>query len=180
MRKLLNKPWFVAALALGAVGLVAHSIMSQMPGSRVQIVTPESDGTIADPAAGDVAAGSAGNPESFRAVLKEISSLSTARNPFLARAKPALAAADKAQQPDETDSVNVGAVWIQAGIAYVLANGHIHRAGDQLGRLTIEAVTHDGIWLTHWKGRDFVNVGSAFTLITSAKQAAALAGSSEG
>lgn len=178
MRKLLNKPWFVVALAVGAAGLVAHSIISQMPPSSRSVAPAENDPS-ADASSDGTVAGTSGE-SSTRAVLKEISAASTARNPFLARSKPVATSVEKAQQPDETESLSVGAVWIQAGIAYVLANGQIHRPGDQLGRIKIESVTRDGVWLAHWKGRDFVSVGAAFTLTTSAKQAAALAGSSEG
>lgn len=179
MRKLLNQPWFAAVLAAVALAFVGYTVLANRT-ATVSYAAPEADtGIVAED--GTVIANPTGSQAIF-AAFKDLSVSGPPRNPFLARIKPAATGAnlERPQQPDESESVNVGAVWIQAGSSFALVNGRIVRAGERVGRVEIESVNRDGIWLTHWKGRDFVPVGGGFTLTTPARQAAALAGSSEG
>lgn len=74
--------------------------------------------------------------------------------------------------PSETETVHLSAVWEQDGTTFVVLNGRICRPGDVIGRVTIESADRDGVWLTHWKGRDYLHLGQDFTLVTPAAPAA--------
>ncbi len=172
MKKLLNNPWFVGVLALVAVAFVAHSLIPADGGSDAAVVeeafsddSSSADSALANRGAVDV-----------REALKELSA-GAVRDPFSARAKTApttLAQADKAPLPDLVETIRLTALWTQNGETHALINDRICRVGDTLGRLTLEKATHDGVWVTHWKGRDFLSIGASFTLTTPALKAAAL------
>jgi len=173
MRKLLNKPWFVAVLVAAAVVFVALSLPSRSPtpsGVAAPVVAEENPPESAAPDGTPTKSG----PISIQAALKELTAApSPHRDPFLSRNAVTAAATEKASSPDLTESVSVSAIWIQSGTTYVLINNRVYHVGDRIGRLTVESANRDGIWVTHWKGRDFVAVGGAFTLVTPARQAAA-------
>jgi hypothetical protein len=65
----------------------------------------------------------------------------------------------------------VSAVWAQNNTTFALINGHVAEPGQEIGRVKFESATENGIWVSHWKGRDFVTVGKRFTLNTPVKQA---------
>ena len=113
-------------------------------------------------------------PVTIDSVLKELSSTAAARDPFGVPAKAEAPAAAKPEQPDLVDTVHLSAIWTQGGETLVLINDTILSAGDDIGRIKVETATQDGVWLTHWKGRDFVALGGSFTLTTPARQAATL------
>ena len=178
MRKLFNKPWFVGLLALAAIGFVAYSLLAgRAPTSVAPVAVVEE--TAPDPSAPEAAP--AGVRLSIRDALKEITTSSPIRDPFLSRivVAEATVGVEKVVEPDLTDTVTVSAVWIQNGTTYALVNGRMYRVGDHIGRLTLESANRDGIWFRHWKGRDFVAIGGAFTLTTPARQAVNLSLSSE-
>jgi hypothetical protein len=79
-------------------------------------------------------------------------------------------APEKAASADLVDSIHVSAVWIQKESNLALINGRIVAAGEEFGRLKFESASSDGVWFTHWKGRNFVAVGSDFSLSTPADQ----------
>lgn len=172
MRKLLKKPWFVALLAIAAVIFVVSSLPSHRtlaPAPTVVADEPQSD---AIPTEAEQT-GASRRPLSIRNALKELSAASVLRDPFAYRTTTAATSTEKPVEPDLTDYVVVSAVWIQGGTAYVLINNHVYRVGDHVGRITLESANRDGVWVRHWKGRDFVAVGGDFTLTTPARQAAA-------
>jgi hypothetical protein len=173
MKKLLNNPWFVGVLALVAVAFVAHSLIPANGGSGSAIVEQTggeemTDGDTGHPAGGVV---------DVRRALDELSGGAPTRDPFSMRAKTAPAAVvqvEKAPPPDLVETVRLTALWTQNGETFALINDRICRVGDKLGRLTLETATHDGVWVAHWKGRDFLAIGGSFTLTTPALKAAAL------
>lgn len=162
MRKLLNKPWFVGLVAIGALLMVVLSIFpdEQKPGSvgaGAEIPAGEDDAAAAE--AGSLAASTAVNT---------LSVPSSVRDPFAVRAKAA--AITEAPEPDLVDTVHLSALWTQDGQTLVLINNRICQGGEEIGRLKIESATPDGVWLTHWNGRDFLAMGGRFTLNTPAKK----------
>ena len=175
MRKLLNNPWIVAALALAAAAFVGQSLwprrivagLAVVPAAASAAETPTAD----QPAAGGVAVLSAEE-------LLALTGPATRRDPFAPGAKSvaALAAIEKAR-PDLLDTVHLTAVWSQDGAIYAVINGSIVQPGDAIGRLKLESATTDGVWLVHWKGRDHLELGGDFTLHTPAASPAALASS---
>ena len=174
MRKLLNKPWFVALLAVAAVGFVAHSLMSQS-GRDGAVASPEVFEEVApetDPLVSE-SSGQRAIPDALRELVLQ----AVSRDPFAPRAKPEAApqVSEKPAEPDSLETVKLSALWTQGGETYLLINDRIMTAGESIGRLTLDAVTADGVWLTHWKGRDFLSIGASFTLVTPAKQTAAQA-----
>lgn len=172
MRKLLNQPWFVGALALSALAFVVYSVMPK--NSARFAAAPEDE--VASETTEEALAGGPQSPTGIAAALKAMPDTPATRDPFAARARIVVAAApvEKVPEPDVVDTVRLTALWTQGGETFALVNGRICTIGDRIGRLRVETATQDGIWVTHWKGRDFVSIGAAFSLVTPARQAAAL------
>ena len=167
MRKLLKKPWFVGVLALAACAFVIQSLLPERRFSPAPAVV--STAAAEAEAAANLEASSA-TPLSIADALKALSVGPTTRDPFAPRikARPGPLMADK-PEPDIVEIVRLSALWSQGGETLVLLNGRIAKVGDEIGRLTIESATQEGVWLTHWKGRDFLSLGAEFTLTTPAK-----------
>lgn len=166
MRKLFNNPWFVTALALIAFAFVGASLRSKpVVSSSIRV-----EGLAASSAQSSPEEQSAleKTPKSIDAALKELALAGATRDPFASRPKVQLAspAAERITVPDSVDTVRLSAIWTQDGQTYVLINGQIHQAGDQISKIKIESATQDGVWVTHWKGRDFLSLGVDFTLVT--------------
>ncbi len=166
MRKSLNNPWIVSALALAAVAFVGQSLWPK------RIIA----GPAAAPAVAPVAESAATNQPPGDATMvqsaEELLALTgqpARRDPFAPAGKTvaAMAAVEKAR-PDLVDTVHLSAVWAQEGAVYAVINDTIVRPGDAIGRLKIESATTDGVWLVHWKGRDHLALGGDFTLRTPA------------
>ena len=175
MRNLLKKPWFVGVLALSAFVFVGHSLLPKNSGGSYVAGAPEeSVGEVASTDASHIAEPHLG----ITAALKELSGITATRDPFASRAKAAVvavaAAVEKVPEPDIVDTVRLTALWTQDGATFALVNGRICQVGDRIGRLKVETANQDGIWVAHWKGRDFISIGGAFTLVTPARQASAL------
>jgi hypothetical protein len=168
MRKLLNKPWVVALLALVAVAIVAQSLLDR-PQRRPRRAVPE---TPAEESSDPVAA--AGGAGSLAEALSSLSLPDQVPDPFAPRRLRVaeVAAEIRENGPDLTETVHLSAIWEQDGAAYILLNGRICGPGDAVGRITIISIERDGVWLTHWKGRDFLRLGQDFTLVTPAAAAA--------
>lgn len=166
MRKLLNNPWVVGGLALVALAFVGMPLLpKQNPVDSpspvvddVRSLEPSDDETLqAGVASSDIAL-----------ALKELAIATPLRDPFAARAKavPATLIAEQASVPDSVDTLRLSAIWLQGAETFVLINGSICQEGDEFSRFKIESVTREGVWVTHWKGRDFLSMGTDFTLIT--------------
>jgi hypothetical protein len=170
MRKLLNKPWFAALLAVAAVALVVTQFLPNGHKFRIGALGSAGDTT-------DGTASTDGEPHvSAWAMVQKIQVPVNLRDPFATKTK-AVEIVEKAPEPDVVDTVHLSALWMQDGHTLALINDHICETGDQIGRLKVESATQDGIWLSHWKGRDFVKLGGDFTLNTPAKQLARALGS---
>jgi len=167
MRKLLNNPWLVGAIAVIALGFVIHSILPSKP-HYSQVASETADGTPTE-GNGDVADAST---ISIPNALKALAISSPLRDPFALTASVEKTAAVEKEAPpaDSVDSVHLSAVWIQKDSNLALVNGRIVGPGEEFGRLKIESATSEGIWITHWKGRNFVSVGGDFSLSTPATQ----------
>jgi hypothetical protein len=173
MKKLLNNPWVVGALALAALAFVAHSLIPANGGSGAGVV----EDAGANPLAGGEPSEAVAATGSVHDAIKELSTNSATRDPFSPRAKIAAhiaAPAEKTPQPDVVETIKLTALWTQDGATFALINDRVCKAGEKLGRITIDVATQDGVWVTHWRGRDFLALGAAFTLTTPALKAAAL------
>lgn len=168
MRKLLNKPWVVALLALAAVALVAQSLVDRPQRPR-RVVAEVVDETVEDPSASPSAPAG-----SLVEALASLSLPDQLPDPFAPRhlRTAEVVAEVRDTGPDVTETVRLTAIWEQDGATFILLNGRICRTGDSVGRITVASIGRDGVWLTHWKGRDFVRLGQDFTLITPAAAAA--------
>lgn len=162
MRKLLNKPWFVAVVAIAALALVVNVVF--IPGSNLGL---SGFNSAAAPAAAEDPAGEAVHGNAWSEVGK-ISTPGPLRDPFAIKVKAEVA--EKAPEPDLVDSVHLSAIWTQDGHTLVVINDRICEGGDEIGHLKIESATQDGVWLSHWKGRNFVAIGGNFTLNTPANK----------
>lgn len=173
MRKLLNNPWMVTALALLAVACVSLSLWPKRD-RGVEVAALESDTVTlesSEVATEQLAVGDTANLSIERA-LKEIALTAVVADPFARQAKyVAEGVAQRVLAPDLIETLKVSAIWTQDGQTLLLINGQIHQAGDQIARITIESASQDGVWLAHWKGRDFLTLGTDFTLVTPATTA---------
>ncbi len=168
MRKLLNNPWFVTAMALLAVALAWSSLTPSDPSAAGQ-ADPDQIAT-ADPAADQPLPGGGTTNASAVEALKQLTLPKTQRDPFATRGPQTTAAAEAIELPDLMDSAHLTGIWTQNGATLLLLNNRIFQVGESLGRLTIESATQDGVWLSHWKGRDFLTIGNSFTLKTPASR----------
>jgi hypothetical protein len=172
MRKLLNNPWVVGGLALVALAFVGMPLLPTQS-AVVETSWVEADaGTPSDDIARADSDGSA-----IALALKDLSIASPLRDPFAGRTKaaPPPVVVELAPVPDSVDTIRLSAIWMQGVDTFVLINGAIREAGEEFSRFKIESATRDGVWVTHWKGRDFLSLGSDFTLITPATRADAQA-----
>jgi hypothetical protein len=169
MRKLLNKPWFAAVLAVAAIVAVATAFFPG--GGKFKIAGLGSSADVADTG---VAAD--GEHASVWALVQKIQVPANLRDPFAIKAKP-VEMVEQAPEPDVVDTVHLSALWMQDGRTLALINDHIYEDGDKIGHLKMESATQDGVWLSHWKGRDFIKLGEDFTLNTPAKKLAQALGS---
>jgi hypothetical protein len=169
MRKWLNNPWFVTAMSLLAIGL-AWSSLSPAKSSihRAAVSYAEPVNNTEEQPQPDGATPSASPDEA----LKQLVAPKTSRDPFAAHTVQTAAVVETVELPDSIDTAHLSAVWNQNGATLLLVNDRMSKVGDTFGRLTIESATQNGIWLTHWKGRDFLAVGKNFVLRTPANQPA--------
>jgi hypothetical protein len=167
MRKWLNNPWFVTAMSVLAIGL-AWSSLRPTAGSSPRAAAGYAESV--DTATTQPLPGSATTSGSPDEILKQLVTPKTSRDPFAARVVQTAAVAETVELPDSVDSAHLSAVWTQNGATLLIVNDRMSKVGDIFGRLTIESATPNGIWLTHWKGRDFLAVGKSFILKTPANQ----------
>jgi len=158
MRRLLNKPWFVAILAIAAIGLVCMQTLD-LGGTRSVVPIEESyeeemaDGTLEQPA--DAA---------LFALLSTYTPSESLRDPFAVRAKPSADRVVVEVAPPPKEAFRLSAVWVQGGSTLAVLNGRICSPGETLGQLTLESVNPTGVWVLHAHGRDFVSVGQEILL----------------
>lgn len=174
MKKLLNNPWFVAALAIVAVVFVGASLFDQKQLRRSRPETAFDESAVPDENDFESDANS-GEPRSIREALAALVIPETVRDPIAPSYKEAdstAAVSETLRGADETESLRLTAIWEQGATLLLVINNHIQEVGDRIGRLTIESADIEGVWLTHWKGRDFLPFGGEFTLVTPASQSA--------
>jgi hypothetical protein len=167
MRKWLNNPWFVTAMSVLAIGL-AWSSLRPTQSNRHRAATSSAEPV--EPSIEQPQPDGASTSASPDDVLKQLVAPKTSRDPFAARAVQTAAVVETVALPDSLDTAHLSAVWKQNGATLLLVNDRMSKVGDTIGRLTIESATQNGIWLTHWKGRDFITVGKTFVLKTPANQ----------
>lgn len=174
MRKLLNQPWFVALLAIAAVVFCGLSLRDQLGGGArprhaMTTTTPAPEEVEIAPEAPVAMAPTA---TTITATLAALSLPEKLPDPFRRRDANLVAgdpeSGEAPRLPDLTESIRLTAVWQQHGVDLAVVNERIMGPGEQIGRLTIDTIAVDGIWVSHWKGRDFVEFGAEFTLVTPA------------
>ncbi len=164
MKKLLNNPWVAGALALVAIVVVASTLHEGGAGGRQAALTGAGDVEFAgEDLAGDGGSGGL-TAADIRRIVLGLAIPEMLPDPFASSESKAPAAAPQAA---ETERFRLSGIWDQAGETLVLINNHILRAGDRLGRVAIESADLDGAWLSHAQGREFLALGSEFTLVTA-------------
>ncbi len=166
MRKLLNKPWFVALLAIAALLVVGREFLpgGKKPAAPVPGIEAAEDGQ----SVGDD--GESGPRLPVTEALKAISRPVDGRDPFALPPKPAAPDSEVATgtaAAETSHHLRVSAVWLQGEATLVLANGRICTPGESVGDFTIESAAIDGAWINHPGGRAFVPVGTDFVLKTT-------------
>jgi hypothetical protein len=171
MKKLLNKPWFVAVIAAIAIVLVANAVMEQGKNSHHAAAYDESyEDTGTYDEYEDTSDQPGSEPSDLSSIRRALEALATTSkeipsDPFDDDSAEIIATAVSSEPESEEMAIHLSAIWVQGDQILVLVNNHIHTAGDRIGDLTIESTTIDGIWVTHPKGRDFVAIGKSFTWI---------------
>ncbi len=151
-------------MAIAALAFVAHAVFPN--GHKFVLGAAGAGDAGAAAPEGDQSSEETGRANIF-AIVRNLQLPAPMRDPFAVQVKEvAETAAEKAVIPDAVESVHLSAVWTQDGKTLVLINDKICENGDEIGRIKIDAVTREGVWLSHWKGRDFVRVGGSFTLNT--------------
>ncbi len=105
MRKLLNKPWFVALLAIGALAAVAWQVMPRRFHSDVA-AAPAAEAPADDGTSDSTVSGPTNSPERIFVALKEIASMRPVRDPFAGRSRVTAAQAVEKAEPDIVESVH--------------------------------------------------------------------------
>jgi len=158
MRKKLNNPWVVGALA--AIALVI-SILRLRAGAE--------DGVFVASAPADSAAAAPEAPLA-PALAKPVGPAATfarvhPRDPFALRLHAVVL-------PRISETVRLSGLWTENGATLVLINDEIHKAGDEIGLLTVESASDDGVWILHDKVRAFLALGETQTFSVAPAPAA--------
>ncbi|MDX2186322.1 MAG: hypothetical protein SFV32_05280 [Opitutaceae bacterium] len=167
MRKWLNNPWFVGLLACFALAFCVWSLRDQLglhalggAAEATPVATDETSSTADAPSVAVAQAVALGN-------IREIFPVG--------RSSEEEPAAPTAEVTEKSETFVLSAVWSQGPIVIAVINGRECIAGDALGSVTIESVSTDGVWLQHWKGRRFLNLGQSLSLTTLKAPPATLA-----
>jgi hypothetical protein len=166
MRKLLNSPWFVAALVLAAlisVGwsylLKPHDAVQAQPGAEV--------------AAGDLSAnGDDGAPPPRQSVAEALRALVIppgGRDPFAVIARAEAPGQNETGTPavvEVVEHIRLSASWVQSGAVLLLFDGRVCQPGDTLSHCTIETADIDGAWVRHPSGLTHLSVGQELAVKT--------------
>lgn len=158
MRRLLNKPWFVATLALGAVALIGVQTFS-VSGARRLTPVDEPEEMNAGVEAQDRP-----GTEAILALLSTYTPADTLRDPFVLRAEPTAGPVVAEAAPAPKEAFRLSAVWVQGASTLAVLNDRICSPGESLGQLTLESVNPTGAWVLHAHGREFVAVGQELLL----------------
>ena len=148
-------------MAIAALAMVVHTVFS----NGAQFGLRPAGSAPAGPVENEVAPDDSAHA-TIASTIRNLQLPGPIRDPFAIHVKAVVA--DKAAAPDLIDTVHLSAIWTQDGQTLVLINDHICQGGDEIGRLKIESATQDGVWITHWKGRNFLSIGGNFTLNTPA------------
>lgn len=160
MRKLLNKPWFVGALAATAIAL---AILRPGQGAGVRDVSP---GELASGPSGPGLAPAESFGRPVDVALHSLGPRGAVSDPFARR--PARLVVRIA-----TESLRLSAIWTQGGATLILINDSILRAGDKIGSMTVQSATQDGVWMAHGEKRDFLALGETHSFSFPIPEAAA-------
>ena len=164
MRKLLNRPWFVALLALAALVFVGQAVFSGLKNSAPtnSAVEPPPESTPADP--------EATAPLSVAEALKALAIPATVRDPFAlpARSEEAVPDLPATTVLEVVDRLRLSAIWVQGSTVFLLLNGQICQPGDTIARFAVETADVTGAWIRHASGRSFLAVGGELAAKTAA------------
>lgn len=168
MRKLLNNPWFVAVLALVALGGVGWPLL--FPETKYPAPVAQGAPALADePAPETPAEGEAPARLSMSEALKALVIPATVRDPFALPPKTVVARVDPVGTVVEVvERLRLSAVWVQGTAVYLLLNGRICQPGDAVERFTVETAAVEGAWIRHAGDRSFLPVGQEWVVRTSA------------
>lgn len=160
MRKLLNKPWFVALLALAALVLIGRKYLA--PATAAPEWRPE-----IEPPAKAVAAPVGTRPPEAAVLPPPPRPGRELRDPFALPTRASPPAPGPEAGPEPGERLHLSACWIQGDIALLVLNGRICQPGDR-GRLyRIDSAALEGAWIEHAEGRSFLPVGEELVLRNS-------------
>lgn len=152
---IINKRWWISTLSILAIacaGMVAfrHAFWNLDALHDTARIAAALTQTPGDPL------------PSMDAAFRMLKASAVGRDPFEPR--------HLALAPPVLDTLHLSAIWTENGDTLVLVNDRILRPGDAVGRVKIESASQDGVWVVHWRGRDFISLGGTFTLSTPATQ----------
>lgn len=165
MRRLLNKPWFAAALAVGAVSICVHSLLDagRRP-ARVAEALAQLSEVASDEDEADGFGFRDAEDNSLKAVLAAVIVPERPFDPFGPREETSAAATEfetgSETAPLPAETIRLAAIWMQESMKLALINGRICEAGTMIGSLKLETVDVDGVWISNRDGRAFLPLGA--------------------
>ncbi|MDQ8203037.1 hypothetical protein [Pelagicoccus sp. SDUM812003] len=177
MRKLLNNPFVSGALALGAIALVAHSLIGGKPKHRPSDLYSSQDIDYDDPAIYEDSTEASIAPVQPRFDREAI--LRLAEQPLTRAlfnrprtAESDIGSAESSELENRSKTLHVKGVWIQGNIRLALIDERSYQPGQSVDRIQIERIDASGVWLAHQGESYFIKPGESWTYQVSALQEA--------
>jgi hypothetical protein len=168
MRKFLNNPVVVVALALAAAALVYQQVATGAKPGPARVALPME----AYPPEEDTL-DHGETPATLDANLFAFKVPAHVRDPFAARPRDFVAPPVEEHGNLPQTTFTVSAVWMQNDQVLAVVNQQIRRVGEMVGFVTVDSITRDGAWIRHGQGREFVAVGRHVSLTPPPRSAAA-------
>ena len=166
--KLLNKPWFVGLLVVGAVAVIAYQLLApgwkrgrmyattQSQAAPPQAAAPESRPKPETSPVVAAETGPATDKESERKVDTNFARehfgdwIKSAADPFALA--PTIAA--KVVEPSPVGGWKLKAIWHQTGGKLAAINKGVYREGDEIQGYKIEKIETDQVWFRGKQGKE--------------------------
>jgi len=163
MRKLLNNPIAVIAIVLVAVVAGAMSLLGDnQPSYTYEEETEDlSMSPLSSPSDGNV---TYMTNDEIEASLNLTGLDFSAPDPFykpINLVQPELPS--ESPEVQHTETYHLSAIWDQAGSTLILINNRICASGERIGKLLLDTISDEGVWVIRNGDRNFLPMGGTLT-----------------